>query len=88
VAIARALLRKDKIRLLLLDEASAALDTKSETLVHDALEKYVGVVIFFGGGSTQRSAFNLFIQGASRPHNHHRRAPSVYNQERRLDCRH
>ena len=39
VAIARALIRGDAIRILLLDEATAALDTKSEALVHDALEK-------------------------------------------------
>jgi ABC-type multidrug transport system fused ATPase/permease subunit len=39
VAVARALLRKDSIKLLLLDEASAALDSKSEALVQDALER-------------------------------------------------
>jgi len=39
IAIARALLRKDKIRLLLLDEATAALDNKSEHLVQEALER-------------------------------------------------
>eukprot|EP00045_Choanoeca_perplexa_P017639 m.260542 g.260542 ORF g.260542 m.260542 type:complete len:1285 (+) comp17591_c0_seq13:3177-7031(+) len=39
VAIARALIRADDIKILLLDEASAALDTHSEQLVHAALEK-------------------------------------------------
>lgn len=39
VAVARALLRKDRIKLLLLDEASAALDSKSEGLVQEALER-------------------------------------------------
>eukprot|EP00043_Microstomoeca_roanoka_P013304 m.130297 g.130297 ORF g.130297 m.130297 type:complete len:1336 (+) comp15719_c0_seq1:159-4166(+) len=39
IAIARALVRADDIKILLLDEASAALDTKSEKLVHHALDK-------------------------------------------------
>ncbi|EDQ92058.1 uncharacterized protein MONBRDRAFT_19578 [Monosiga brevicollis MX1] len=38
IAIARALIRQDNIKILLLDEASAALDTHSEQLVHEALE--------------------------------------------------
>lgn len=43
IAIARALLRKDDIRVLLLDEASAALDSTSEKLVHEALEQCVNL---------------------------------------------
>jgi ABC-type multidrug transport system fused ATPase/permease subunit len=39
VAIARALIRSKHIKVLLLDEASAALDTESEKLVHTALER-------------------------------------------------
>lgn len=39
VAIARALYRREKIKILLLDEASAALDTESEKLVHHALDR-------------------------------------------------
>ena len=39
IAIARALIRADDIKILLLDEASAALDTKSEKLVHEALDR-------------------------------------------------
>lgn len=40
IAIARALVRQEKMKVLLLDEASSALDTKSEQLVHDALERF------------------------------------------------
>eukprot|EP00730_Choanoeca_flexa_P008620 TRINITY_DN12512_c1_g1_i10.p2 TRINITY_DN12512_c1_g1~~TRINITY_DN12512_c1_g1_i10.p2 ORF type:complete len:204 (+),score=29.88 TRINITY_DN12512_c1_g1_i10:1613-2224(+) len=39
IAIARALVRARDIKILLLDEASAALDTHSEQLVHSALER-------------------------------------------------
>eukprot|EP00049_Salpingoeca_infusionum_P008659 m.143059 g.143059 ORF g.143059 m.143059 type:complete len:1275 (+) comp14078_c0_seq2:641-4465(+) len=39
IAVARALIRADDIKLLLLDEASAALDTESERLVHEALDR-------------------------------------------------
>ncbi|EGD76002.1 multidrug resistance protein [Salpingoeca rosetta] len=39
IAVARALIRADDIKILLLDEASAALDTKSEKLVHEALDR-------------------------------------------------
>ncbi len=39
VAIARALIRGEQMKVLLLDEASSALDNESEKLVHDALEK-------------------------------------------------
>eukprot|EP00730_Choanoeca_flexa_P006144 TRINITY_DN12095_c3_g2_i4.p1 TRINITY_DN12095_c3_g2~~TRINITY_DN12095_c3_g2_i4.p1 ORF type:complete len:1304 (+),score=400.93 TRINITY_DN12095_c3_g2_i4:47-3958(+) len=39
IAIARALIRAEDIKILLLDEASAALDTHSEQMVHNALEK-------------------------------------------------
>lgn len=40
IAIARALVRQDNMKILLLDEASSALDTKSEHLVHEALERF------------------------------------------------
>merc|ERR1711988_1905099 len=40
IAIARALVRSDQMKILLLDEASSALDTKSEQLVHEALERF------------------------------------------------
>lgn len=39
VAIARALLRKDDIRVLLLDEATAALDEKSSQMITEALDR-------------------------------------------------
>ena len=40
IAIARALVRQQDMKILLLDEASSALDTKSEHLVHEALERF------------------------------------------------
>ena len=40
IAIARALVRQQYIKILLLDEASSALDTKSEQLVHESLERF------------------------------------------------